>query len=98
MELSSFIRENFAAAPSRPFASVLSLKRPHQLIDASKLSAEGAAKLIADFVRENKIGILNVAGPRQSEWPEGYDYASRALTLFSRAVASALWRSDGNGS
>ena len=66
------------------------LKRPHQLIDASKISAEGAAKLIADFVRENKIGILNVAGPRQSEWPEGYDYASRALTFFSSAVATAL--------
>ena len=58
------------------------LQRPHQLIDASRISAEGAAKLIADFVRENKIGILNVAGPRQSEWPEGYDYASRALDAF----------------
>ena len=58
------------------------LTQPHQLIDASKLSAEDAAKLIADFVHENKIGILNIAGPRQSEWPEGYDYASRALSAF----------------
>jgi hypothetical protein len=57
-------------------------KRPHELIDAPKISAEDAAKLIGDFVRKNKIGILNVAGPRQSEWPEGYDYASRALTVF----------------
>ena len=56
------------------------LKRLHQLIDASKLSAEDAAKLIADFVRKNKIGILNIAGPRQSEWPEGYDYVFRALS------------------
>ena len=62
------------------------LQRPHQLIDASKISAEGAAKLIADFVRENEIGILNVAGPRQSEWPEGYDYASRALDIFLAAL------------
>ena len=38
--------------------------------------------MIADFVGENKIGILNVAGPRQSEWPEGYDYAFRALDIF----------------
>jgi hypothetical protein len=64
----------------------VALKRPHQLIDASKISAEGAAKLITDFVRENKIGILNVAGPRQSEWPEGYDYAFRALTAFLMAL------------
>jgi hypothetical protein len=58
------------------------IERPYQLVDASKLSPEGAAKLIADFARENEIGILNVAGPRQSEWPEGYDYAFRALSAF----------------
>lgn len=58
------------------------LKRPHRLIDSSKLSTEGAAKLIADFVRETKIAILNIAGPRQSEWPDGHDYASRVLSAF----------------
>ena len=62
------------------------LKRPHQLIDASKISAEDAANLIADFVHKNKIGILNIAGPRQSEWPEGYDYAFRALEIFLSAL------------
>ena len=54
-------------------------KKPYQLIDASKLSAEDAAKLIADFIRAHKIDILNVAGPRQTEWPEGYDFAFSAL-------------------
>ena len=58
------------------------LQRPQQLIDASKVATEDAAKLIADFVRKNKIGILNVAGPRQTEWPEGYDYASRVMSAF----------------
>jgi hypothetical protein len=58
------------------------LERRYQLIDASKFSAEGAAKLIADFVGENKIGILNVAGPRQSEWPAGHEYATRTLEIF----------------
>ena len=33
-------------------------------------------------MRKHKIDILNVAGPRQSEWPEGYDYAYRALDIF----------------
>ena len=60
----------------------LELKRPHELIDASKISTEGATKLIGDFVRKNKIGTLNVAGPRQSEWPEGYAYVSRSLSAF----------------
>jgi hypothetical protein len=58
------------------------LKQPHQLIDASKTSVEGAGNLIVEFVRENKIAILNVAGPRQSEWPEGYNYAFLALNTF----------------
>jgi hypothetical protein len=60
----------------------MELQRPHQLIDASNVSAEDAPKLIAGFVRKHKIDILNVAGPRQSEWAEGYDYAFRALDIF----------------
>jgi hypothetical protein len=60
----------------------LELERPQELIDASKISAEGAAKLIGDFVDKNKINILNVAGPRESEWPGGYGYVSRALSAF----------------
>ena len=62
------------------------LQRPHQLIDASKINAEDAANLITDFVRAKKPGILNVAGPRHSEWPEGYAYASRALDIFLTAL------------
>lgn len=53
--------------------------RPHLLIDASNTPPDEAAKLIVDFVRKNQIGTLNVAGPRQSEWPDGYEYATRAL-------------------
>jgi hypothetical protein len=55
------------------------LRRPHELIDASKFSADEAAKLVRDFVRKNSVHILNIAGPRQSEWAEGYDYTFRAL-------------------
>jgi hypothetical protein len=58
------------------------LQRPHESIDASEVSAEEAARLIRDFVRKNRIEILNVAGPRQTEWAEGYDYAFCALEIF----------------
>jgi Circularly permutated YpsA SLOG family len=61
-------------------------RRPHELIDGSNVSIEKAAQLIAEFVRENKIDILNVAGPRASEWPEGYDYAFRTLDSFLDAL------------
>ena len=61
-------------------------RRPHELIDASNVSTEKAAQLIADFVRETKIDILNVAGPRASERPEGYDYAFRVLDALLLAL------------
>jgi hypothetical protein len=63
-------------------------ERPHELIDASKISTEEAARSIANLLRKHKIDILNVAGPRQSEWPEGYDYAYRALDVFVNSIMS----------
>jgi len=63
-------------------------QQPHELIDASTISTEDAARFIADFVRKHEIDILNVAGPRKSEWPEGYDYAFRALDAFVNLGAS----------
>lgn len=57
-------------------------KRPHLLIDAGKVPAEHAACLITRFVREEDIATLNVAGPRESEWADGYDYAFWALDIF----------------
>jgi hypothetical protein len=64
------------------------LQRPHQLIDAAKISEEDVANLIADFIRDHEIDLVNVAGPRQSEWPEGYDYAFRALEIFLNSITS----------
>jgi hypothetical protein len=63
-------------------------RRPRLLIDASKIPIEEAAKLIADFVREKQIDILNVAGPRESEWPQGYEYASFGLDILLNAITS----------
>ena len=57
-------------------------KRPYQLIDADEMSIDEASELISKFVRENGIRILNVAGPRASEWPKGYDYALKVIYRF----------------
>ena len=57
-------------------------QRPHKLIDAAKVSPQDAVKLISDFVREYKIDVLNFAGPRESEWAEGYHYAFHVLDIF----------------
>lgn len=55
--------------------------RAHKLIDAAEISAENAAQIVAEFVREEKISTLNVAGPRPSEWSQGYDYAFQVLDI-----------------
>jgi putative molybdenum carrier protein len=60
-------------------------RRPHELIDGV-MSVKRAAEMIGDFVRAQKIGTLNVAGPRLSEWPQGYDYTLRALDVFLLAI------------
>jgi len=67
-------------------------QRPHQLIYAAAISVEDAAKLILDFTRKHEIEILNVAGPRQSEWPDGYDYAFRVLDIFLMSIDSSTSR------
>jgi hypothetical protein len=63
-------------------------RRPYQLIDASKISGEDAEKLISGFVHKYKVRVLNVAGPRKSEWREGYDYAFGALAGFVKSITS----------
>jgi hypothetical protein len=64
------------------------LQRPHQLIDAATVSVEDAATLIAVFIRDHETEILNIAGPRQSEWPGGYGYVSRALDRLLKSITS----------
>jgi len=40
---------------------------------------------ILQFLAERKIGVLNVAGPRASGWPEGYGLCRKLLApVFSR--------------
>jgi hypothetical protein len=68
-------------------------KRPHQVIDAAAVFIDDAAKLILDFIRKHDIEILNVAGPRQSEWPDGYDYAFRVLDIFLMSIDSTTSKS-----
>ena len=37
---------------------------------------------MVSFVYDNEIDILNIAGPRESEWVGGYAYAFRAVDVF----------------
>ena len=68
-------------------------RQPYRLIDAAKYSPEDAVPLMGAFVRDHDIDILNVAGPRESEWAGGYAYALRAMdVLLSRMRVSGRRR------
>jgi hypothetical protein len=56
--------------------------RPYILVDADKISHDEAADLLCEFVRRYNVMMLNVAGPRQSDWPGGYDYTFAVLDKF----------------
>jgi len=52
------------------------LGRPHLIMDAESITFEEALRQVVRFVREEDIRRLNVAGPRASGEPRGYEYAS----------------------
>jgi hypothetical protein len=59
-------------------------KKPYQLIDGAEISVERAVELVGKFVSEQKIGALNVAGPRASKSPGAYKYVYDVMRWYLR--------------
>ena len=57
-------------------------QRPYVVIDEATCGVADAAAKLTRLFRDNVVDVLNVAGPRESEWPGGYGYASRVLERF----------------
>ncbi|MGH8308403.1 MAG: putative molybdenum carrier protein [Steroidobacteraceae bacterium] len=53
--------------------------RPHLVIDAPVTTEADAAREIARFIEQHDIRVLNVAGPRSSQWQEAHAFASRTV-------------------
>ncbi|MGO8859068.1 MAG: putative molybdenum carrier protein [Steroidobacteraceae bacterium] len=49
------------------------------VINAQDLSASAAAAMIVQFIEQNAIQALNIAGPRASGWEQGYGFAVAVL-------------------
>jgi hypothetical protein len=62
----------------------LELRRPYLLVDAREIPTERAAQFATEFIVREKIRVLNVAGPRASEWAEGYAYAKVVINQLSQ--------------
>ena len=53
--------------------------KPHLLIDAATRSRTDSVDALGEFIRDNNIMILNVAGPRASKWPGAHAYTYALL-------------------
>ena len=56
--------------------------KPACLIDASRMTPAEAAEQLRRFLNSRRVEVINVAGPRASEWPEGYDFARQTVLTF----------------
>lgn len=61
------------------------LEKPLLLLDLATASITGAARLMRQFILTEQPGILNISGPRRSEWEEGYD---RCCSLLSHVFGN----------
>jgi len=59
----------------------LNEKKPYLLIDGSGITEDSASKRIKQFIDENQISLLNVAGPRASKEQRAYEYTKQVITL-----------------
>ena len=71
--------ESLSGGTEKTLQACLFLRRPYLLIDAELCLPEGAAERIRGFCKTHRIQVLNVAGPRASEWDDGFDFARETV-------------------
>lgn len=54
--------------------------KPYLLVNSVEYDVLTTANNIFSFTQENKISTLNVAGPRKSQWADGYQFTYECLT------------------
>lgn len=57
------------------------LRKPVLKVNVAETTVDQAATQVADFVRREQIGCLNVAGPRESRAPEVSQIANEIISL-----------------
>jgi len=68
-------------------ATCRQLGRPCLIIDAGRLNAEDAAAQARRFLTRHGVRVLNVAGPRESGWPGGHEYARKVIRALLTATS-----------
>lgn len=53
--------------------------KPIALIDAFQSSNSLACDIASSFINQNEIEILNISGPRKSQWRDGHEYTYKCI-------------------
>jgi hypothetical protein len=51
------------------------------VVDALQLTPQEVAGLLAAFLEQHQVRTLNVAGPRESHWPDGCQYSHDTIKV-----------------
>jgi Circularly permutated YpsA SLOG family len=62
------------------------LGRPLLVIDAAKLPATCAAEAGIAWINTSRLEVLNVAGPRESGWPQAYAYTREVIGMVLQQI------------
>jgi putative molybdenum carrier protein len=73
--------ESISGGTEETLLFCLNEKKPYLLIDGNGITKDSASKRIKQFIDENQISRLNVAGPRASKEKRAYEYTKQVITL-----------------
>jgi hypothetical protein len=65
----------------------IEMQKRYLVVDCQVTPAAQAAELVLKFVARNEIRVLNVAGPRASQWPEARAIAHQIVSAVLRRLS-----------
>ena len=83
-----------AGGTRETLARCVEFAKSYVAIDLSSISIERAIDLAEQFVSNHQLCVLNVAGPRASEWSEGYSHAYEIVGGLLRRLSGQMTRTD----
>jgi len=79
-----------AGGTRETLARCVEFAKSYVAIDLSSISIEHATDLAEQFISNHHLRVLNVAGPRASEWSEGYSHAYEIVSGLLRRLSGQM--------
>ena len=74
-------RENLSGGTLLTYQTASEQNKPIFIVSPDMAELNKTVSEIVYWITENKIDILNVAGPRSSEWKQGYHFSHQIISV-----------------